>query len=204
MSKDLIREKLLSKLQDFELGRPIAYRELRGCGSDSATYRAVKHFCQIGILERVMTGFYVRPKQLTSIPGITVSCNTEELAKAWAKERGYILTTTDIEEAYRLRFQTQAPMQKQYWTNGPNKIFKVGNARVFTIHVSNRLLLWHDLPIGRLYRALQFVPVDNAALNSLRKAMSIICPDDHEKEVVKSLLLKIQVIERWHPTIKES
>lgn len=96
MSSQSVRDKILDRILEFESGEHIAFRKLRGYGSDSATQRWLKHFCQKGTLIRVMTGFYVRPKPIASLPNITITCEPAALANAWAQEKGYILTTTDV------------------------------------------------------------------------------------------------------------
>ncbi len=126
MSNQSVRDNILGRILEFEPGEPIAFRKLRGYGSDSATQRWVKHFCQKGTLTRVMTGFYVRPKPIASLPNITITCEPEALAKAWAQEKGYILTTSDIEELYRLRFQTQMPSIPSCGQMAPAKSLRSG------------------------------------------------------------------------------
>lgn len=203
MGNQTIRDKIYLRIQKLECAKPFPYRLLKGLGSSSSTQRAVRRLCEEGHLEKLMIGFYIRPKQLKSVPSITVTCGVDDLVKVWAQERGYILTTTDFEEAYRLRLQTQAPMRTQFWTNGPTRLFQLGNAKVLTRHVPDRLLRWHDLPVGRLYRALRQVPASSAKPSSFKRALSMVCPEDHDKEVAKCLLLTAREIEEWHEVIRE-
>ncbi|WP_096084479.1 DUF6088 family protein [Agaribacterium haliotis] len=186
MNHQTVRDKIYCLLLTLEPAKPFPYRRLKGAGSESSTKRAIRQLCEEGHLLRVMTGFYVRPKKHKLLPNITITCSPENLTKAWAKERGYILTTTSFEEAYRLRFQTQAPVQTEYWTNGPSRTFTVGNAIASTRHVPDNLLLWHDLPVGRLYRALQSLSVEHTKPRELQKALSILYST--EKEISQALL----------------
>lgn len=204
MTGQTVRDKIFNRILELEPARPIPYRLFRGFGSNSSTHRAVGQLCEEGHLTRVMTGFYVRPKKLKSLPNITVTCSPEDLAKAWAKERNYILTTTGFEEAYRLRFQTQAPIQTQFWTNGPNKTFEIGNALVFAKHVPDDLLLWHDLPEGRLYRALQEINPKYTRSRDFRKALSILYSSDKKRKCAVLLLLQNRSIQAWHSLLENS
>lgn len=61
-----------------------------------------------GAVVRVARSIYVRPKQLSSIPGITVHTSPEKVARIWAKLRGYKLTSQGLEAAYNVGFQKQA------------------------------------------------------------------------------------------------
>lgn len=202
MSRQMVRDKIYSRILELEPAKPFPYRLLKGLGSESSTQRAVRQLCEDGHLIRMMTGFYVRPKKHKLLPNITVTCSPEDLVKAWAKERSYILTTTSFEEAYRLRFQTQAPMRTEYWTNGPSKTFKIGNAIAFTRHVPDDLLLWHDLPVGRLYRALRSLSVEHTKPRELKKALSIVYPNSRAFNETKSYLLQIGLIKDWEPMLR--
>ncbi|GAA6169013.1 DUF6088 family protein [Sessilibacter corallicola] len=202
MSKHPIRDKILNKIQEFEYGQPITYRELKSCGFDSAVQRSIKHFCQTGILTRVMTGFYVRPKRHASLPNIMVTCGPEKLAKVWAKERGYILTSTDFEEMYQLRFQTQMPIRPRFWTDGPNKTFKVGNASVSVEHVSSEKLKWHDIPLGRFYRAIQARDPEWVKPKELLEALKLLGQSDEEIGVSIATLTKEPSLSSWIPLLE--
>ncbi len=202
MSRQSVRDKILVRILEFEPGQPIAYRKLKGYGSGSATQRWIKHFCQMGTITRVMTGFYVRPKSIASLPNITVTCEPAALAKAWAQEKGYILTTTDVEELYRLRFQTQMPVHTQLWTNGPSKTFKIGNASVSIRHVPPSKLLWHDAPLGRLFRALQALNPETTEPDQLLRAFKLLGHSDNEINIDISVLIKESSLSRWAPALQ--
>lgn len=204
MSSQSVRDNILGRILEFEPGEPIAFRKLRGYGSDSATQRWVKHFCQKGTLTRVMTGFYVRPKPIASLPNITITCEPEALAKAWAQEKGYILTTSGVEELYRLRFQTQMPVHTQLWTNGPSKTFKIGNARVSTRHVPPSKLMWHNIPLGRLFRALQALNPKTTSSEKLMRAFKLLSHSERETRIGLYTLLKEPSLAKWAPVLHEA
>ncbi|ABD79466.1 DUF6088 family protein [Saccharophagus degradans] len=204
MSRQPVRDKILRRILEFEPGQPIAYRKLKGYGSGSATQKWLKHFCQAGTITRAMTGFYVRPKSIASLPSITVTCEPAALAEAWAKEKGYILTTTDVEELYRLRFQTQMPMHTRLWTNGPNKTFRIGNAALSTRNVPSSKLLWHDIPLGRLFRALQALNPNTTNPEKLVRAFKLLGHSESETRIGLSTLLKEPSLAKWAPALHEA
>lgn len=78
----------------------------------------------------VERGFYSRPKPLKNLPSVNVVASANAVAAAWAKERGYKITLQGLEAAYRLGLQTQAPVKRIYWSNGPTREFRVGNELV--------------------------------------------------------------------------
>ncbi|WP_353302581.1 DUF6088 family protein [Sessilibacter corallicola] len=204
MSRQTVRDKIYSRLLELEPATPLPYHLFKGLGSESSTQRAIRRLCEEGHLIRVMTGYYVRPKKHKSLPNITVTCSPETLAKAWAKERGYILTTTGFEEAYRLKFQTQAPVQTVYWTNGPSKTFKIGNAIAFTKHVADDLLLWHDLPVGCLYRAMLNMEAENSNSIKFNRALSLLFKSARARKKAISDLYQVKSLNNWTALLDSS
>jgi len=202
MSQQTVRDKIQSHLIQLESGVPILHRQLKGFGSNSATQKALRSLCEEGSLVRVMKGYYVRPKKLTSIPSIAVTCTPKDIAKLWAKEKGYILTSTSFEEAYRLRFQTQMPVKTQFWTDGPNKVFTVGKATVSVKHVAASKLLWHDLPLGRLYRAMQVLKPEYTSEPDLKQVLKKLCTSDQEIDESMALLSSEPLLKKWHPKLQ--
>ena len=110
--------KVSSRVDRMRRGVPFSITGFYSLGSKVAVQKAMSRLVQEGVLERVAKGFYVRPKPLPSMPSIKTTASADQVAKVWAKEHGYKLVTQGQESAYRLGFQTQAPMKKVYWTNG--------------------------------------------------------------------------------------
>ena len=191
-------------LQAKASGIPISLKTFAQFGSKSAIKYALRRLCVTGRLINVCRGFYVKPKRLESVPSVVVSCSLEDVAKLWAKENGYILTSSGFEELYRLRFQTQAPISTLYWSNGPSRRFRIGNATVRIQHVSESKLLWHDRPLGRLYRALQSIAPEHATGSQLSKALSIVSSDHTEQECLLKELLSENALRKWHDLLRTS
>jgi len=194
-----VLERIQDKLSKFKPGKPIPYRQLKGFGSNSSTQRALRHLCQQGDLVRVMVGFYVRPKVLDSVPSVTITCSPEDLALAWAREQNHILTTTSFEESYRLGFQTQMPVKKLFWTNGPNRVFVVGNSTVSVGHVSSFKLLWYDQPVGSLYRALLDLPYEHTKEDEILSALRRLYDSENEARSALNQLIGVRQLRNWHP-----
>ena len=199
-TKALIVEKLLK----LEPGIPTPYREFKQLGSSSSVHRAIYDLCETGNLVRVMRGFYAKPKLIPALPGKTISCSPEGLAHAWAIERGYVLVTSGFEEAYKLRFQTQAPVKAQLWSNGPNKIISIGHAHLTIKHVKKSKLLWSDAPLGRLYRALLTQHPNHLHTKSLQQAFLLLYEHDSDVQIAVAELKKSAETKIWRPLLEEA
>ncbi len=143
-----------ARLKHIRKGIPFTLTGFYSLGSTAAVQKSMSRLVQKGEIVRVSRGVYARPKPLKSIPTIKATANAEQMAKLWAKEHGYKLAPQGLEEAYRLGLQTQAPIRKVFWTNGPSREFAIGNNRVQVKTVSNNLLRWLNRPEGALLRGL--------------------------------------------------
>ena len=188
-------------LQTNGPGIPISLKTLAQFGSKSATKYVLRRLCVTGKLINAYRGFYVKPKHLESLPSVIVSCSPEDVAKLWAKENGYILVSSVFEELYQLRFQTQAPITTLYWSNGPSRQIRVGNATAQIQREPESKLLWHDRSIGRLYRALQPITPEHATGSQLLKALSTVSSDNNKQECLKELLSE-KSLGKWHDLLR--
>ena len=114
-------EKVSARIQRMKRGVPFAISGFYSLGSRASVEKAMSRLAKAGVVSRVSKGFYVRPKPLKSIPSISVTTSAKQVAQAWAKEHGYKLVSQGEESAYRLGFQTQAPVKTILWSNGPTR-----------------------------------------------------------------------------------
>ena len=171
--------------------------------SKSSVQHALRKLCKDGDLINIARGFYVKPKIVSSLPGVELSCSTESLAESWAKDRGYILTSTDTEEQYRLRFCTQAPMKIIYWSDGPYRTFQIGYSAIEIRHVADSKLIWHNQQIGRIFRALLTLRPDYCFETPLKKALFMLCHTESEVDNAILRLLSVKLLKNWKPILSK-
>lgn len=182
-------------LNMIDPGAPISYSTLAKLGSKSSTQHALRQLCATEKLINVCRGFYVKPRHIKSLPQVALSCSPDSIAKLWALENGYILVSSGFEEMHRLRFQAQTPVKQLYWSNGPARVFRVGNATVTIKRVVESKLLWHDHPLGRLYRAMVSLNPKYTTRTQIEKALTIICSSD--KQACVERLLSEKSLKKW-------
>src|SRR5690606_23930529 len=103
--------KVSSRVNRMKRGVPFPITGFYSLGSRTSVQKAMSRLAQQGGVQRVSKGFYVRPAPLPSMPSLKTTTSAEQVARAWAKEHGYKLVSQGQEAAYRLGFQTQAPMK---------------------------------------------------------------------------------------------
>lgn len=184
-------------------GVPFAIAGFYSLGSRTSVQKVMSRLAQEGVVERVSKGLYVRPKTLPSIPSIKTTASAEQVAKAWAKERGYKLVIQGEAAAYRLGFQTQAPMKTVYWSNGPSRQFRIGNQVVEVCHVSRQKLRWGNAVEGIFLRALLVTPSESMKLSSLKRAVQRLSLSPEETRLVLHKLRDFSLLKAWQEKLKQ-
>lgn len=195
--------KVVSRVNHMKRGTPFSITGFYALGSRTSVQKAISRLAQEGVIERVSKGFYVRPKPLPSMPSIKTTASAEQVAKAWAKEHGYKLVSQGQEAAYRLGFQTQAPMKKVFWSNGPSREFRIGNQVVEVRHITNQKLRWVNAPEGALLRGLLVTPPESIEVSELKKAVERLSLTPSETKAAIKKLTSLPQLNAWQSKLQQ-
>ena len=193
--------KVNKRVGHMKRGIPFPISGFYTLGSRTSVQKAMSRLAKEGSIERVSKGFYARPKPLPSLPSIKVISSAEQLAHVWAKEYNYKLVEQGLEEAYRLGFQTQAPIKTVYWSNGPTRLFKIGKEVIEVRHITEQKLRWIGRPEGVFLRGLTVMSPESIEIHDLQKAFKRMQLSKQEaKRIVhklKSALLTVAWQEKF-------
>lgn len=195
--------KVSSRVNRMKRGVPFSITGFYSLGSRTSVQKAISRLAQEGVVERVSKGFYVRPKPLPSMPSIKTTASAEQVAKVWAKEHGYKLVSQGQEAAYRLGFQTQAPMKTVYWSNGPSREFRIGNQVVEVRHISGQKLRWGKTPEGTLLRGLLVMSPESVELSGLKRAIQRLSLSPVEARAVLHKLRSLPLLNAWQEKLQQ-
>ncbi len=109
-----------------------------------------------GSLERVARGVYMRPKQ-SEYTGKRVRPSPIAVMEVVTKARGETIQIHGAEAVRRLGLSTQMQMLPTYYTSGPTREIKVGNAVVRLKHVSSNRLQHAGTKVGMVLVALHYI-----------------------------------------------
>lgn len=195
--------KVTYRVERMKRGSPFSIAGFYTLGSRTSVQKALSRLAKEGVVERVSKGFYVRPKPLPSMPSIKVGASAEQVARAWAKSYGYKMVRQGQEAAYRLGFQTQAPMKVIFWTNGPSREFKIGNEVVEVRHISHHKLRWEGEPEGELLRGMLATRPASVDVSHLKKAFERLSLKPFEvNEIVRKLSMLPQ-LSAWQAKLQQ-
>lgn len=193
--------KIKARIQHMKRGAPFSISAFYALGSVTSVQKGFSRLTQEGFIERASKGFYVRPKSLASIPSIKVTTSAEQVARAWARQHNYILVLQGLEAAYRVGFQTQAPIKKIFWTNGPTRRFKMGNDVVEARHITPNKLRWGEKPEGLLLRSMSVTSPESVGWSGLKKAFSRLSLSPSEASQVVKKLRNSKLPQQWEQTL---
>ena len=180
--------KVNERIARLRKGVPFSIEGFYQLGSHTSVQKAMSRMVKEGEIVRVSKGMYVRPKPLPSVPTIKVTASPEQVAKAWARLRGFKLASQGLEAAYKLGFQTQAPVKTVLWSNGPTREFKVGSATVSVRNVSPKKLRWLGRPEGMLLRSIAVTNPETIGIGEIKTALKRLSLSETEaKAVVRNL-----------------
>lgn len=197
-----IQAKVEIRIKRIQKGLPFAINGFYKLGSRAAVQKALSRLTKLGEIFRLQRGIYCRPKPLKSLPSLTVTASAEQVAQLWARQHKYKLVSQGLEEAYRLGLQTQAPITKLYWTNGPSREFLVGNQKVVVKHIGENLLKWSNAPEGRLLRALSVFGESELPNSAFKQVFSRLQIAGQEANELLNKLTRSQEISKFIPQLR--
>ncbi|QEY17817.1 hypothetical protein D0C16_18560 [Cellvibrio sp. KY-GH-1] len=198
-----VAQKVLARLNRMQRGVPFPIGSFYELGSETSVQKAFSRLVKEGVVARVSKGFYARPKPLPSLPSIKTTASANEVARAWAKKHGYKLVSQGLESAYRLGFQTQAPMKAVYWSNGPSREFKIGNQIVEVRHIAERKLRWENKPEGALLRGLLVTPPQSVEVSDLKRAVQRLSLSASEVKMITRKLSSLPQLSEWKSKLQQ-
>lgn len=193
-----IAEKVHQRIKRTKKGVPFSASSFYGLGSTTAVQKALSRLVKAGEIERLSKGVYARPKTLASLPSIKVTASAERVAQHWAKVHGYKLVHQGLESAYRLGFQTQAPVRTIFWSNGPSRTFKIGQQEVEVRHTSPSRLKWPGRPEGEMLRGILVTSPSSVNLAELSLAFKRLSLSEPEAKQLLHRLHSAPIPMEWH------
>ena len=196
--------KVCERVGRIRKGVPFSIDGFYALGTRMAVQKAMSRMVKKGKIVRVCKGIYVRPKTLASVPSITVTASPEQIAKKWAQRRGFKLVSQGLEAAYKLGFQTQAPVKTVFWSNGPTREFKIGYASVLIRHVSDKKLQWAGKPEGMLLRAMSVTNPEHIEAGTIKAALKRLSLTKGEAKSIINKLKKTYLPAGWQDRLAKT
>jgi len=159
-----VAKAIYNRIKHMPKGKPFVGTAFAHAGSRAAVDKALSRMVVSGVLERVVRGVYMRPKQ-SEFTGRKVRANPIAVMQVIARARGETIQIHGAEAARRLGLSTQMQVLPTYYTSGSTREIKIGNAVVRLRHASTQRLQQAGTQVGMALTALFYL--GKAGLNEM-------------------------------------
>lgn len=145
-----------NRIKHMPKGKPFSRAMFAQSGSRASINKALSQMVLSGFLERVARGVYMRPK-VSEYTGKKVRANPIAVMDAVIRARGETIQIHGAEAVRRLGLSTQMQILPTYYTSGPTREIKIGNAVVRLRHASRERLQQAGTQAGIAFTALLYL-----------------------------------------------
>jgi Family of unknown function (DUF6088) len=173
-----VREKILSRIQQFLPGSILFVQDFAADGSGEAVRQELTRLVKAGLLKRLSQGIYTIPKRIGDRGYLLPSA--DEIASALARrDKSRIIPTGEV-ALWKLGLSTQVPLNYVYFTDGPSKAIKVEEKEAktnYTItfkHASPKNFAFRGKISSQVIQALKVIGKKNLTEIPLDKIQSLV------------------------------
>lgn len=184
-----VMEAIAQRIKYMEKGKPFSRTVFAQVGSRTSVDKALSRLVQLGQLERIVRGVYMRPK-FNEYVGKNVRPSATTVMRVITKSKGETIQIHGSEAVRRLGLSTQMQMQPVYYTSGPTRLLKIGNAVVRLVHVSRDRLQHAGTPVGLALTALHYMGKEELSTQVVAKIIDGL----NREEIIK---LRASRMPKW-------
>lgn len=164
------------RLKYMRKGRPFSRVVFAQVGSRAAVDKALSRLVQLGCLERLVRGIYMRPKVSKHIGRVRPS--PVSVMMAITRANGETIQVHGAEAVRRLGLSTQMQVVSVYYTSGATRDIRVGDAVVRLRHVSSDWLQHTGTNVGTVLTALYYLGKSALSPQVVFKIVTAMSRDD--------------------------
>jgi predicted transcriptional regulator of viral defense system len=187
---DTIENKVLTKIKKAKRGALFFSDNFTSFGNTETIRRTLNRLVEMGKIDRVASGIFVRP-QMDKIIG-KITPRIEDIAHAIARRDKAKIVPTGVYALNRLGLSTQVPMKIVYLTDGSARKIKIGNYTISFIRTSPK----NVAAIGKISRlaiqALKSIGKENISKKELEQIHNVLL-----KEKISYLEHDLRVAPAW-------
>lgn len=151
-----VSESITNRIKHMPKGKPFAGTLFAHAGTRASVDKALSRMVLRGLLERVARGVYMRPKQ-SEYTGRKIRANPIQVMEAIVRARREIIQVHGAEAVRRFGLSTQMQVVPTYYTSGPTREIRIGNAVVRLRHASKQRLQHAGTRVGMALTALMYL-----------------------------------------------
>lgn len=154
-----VDSKILASIYGHRRGWVFTPDYFKGIGSRNAVASALKRYKQAGLIRRLGRNLYNYPEIHPELGMVEPSLDS--ITQALAGRDAIRLQPSGASAANLLGLSTQVPMRVVYLTDGPSKIFKIGNRQIVFKRTTPRNMAMAGKISGLIVQALRYLGKNN-------------------------------------------
>jgi hypothetical protein len=169
-----VQTQILSRLRHKGRGKVFTSKDFLDLGTRDAIDQTLSRLSRAGPIQRLGRGLYHYPRKNPRL-GISLSPDTDEIARALARQTGSRVAPSGAVAANRLGLSTQVPAKPIYLTDGRTRQVRVGKLVFIMKHVPPKELPSGSLTSALVFQALRHVgreAVDEHMISRIRRNLS--------------------------------
>ncbi|MFD2642673.1 DUF6088 family protein [Pseudomonas japonica] len=167
------------RIKRMKKGQPFTGAVFLNAGPRGAVDKALSRLVRDGTLERVIRGVYMRPK-VSKILG-RLAPSPIQVVEAIARARREKLNIHGAEAVRRLGLSTQMQIQPVYYTSGPTRAIRVGEAVVHLQHAPHEYLQHAGTKVGIVLTALLYLGQEEATVVVIARILRALSLEEVKK-----------------------
>ena len=133
MRENTIKQNIYNKIQELPYGSVFVVSDFLDFGGNDAIKQNLKRFADEGLILRIATGLYYKPKY-SELLRENEAVDLNEAAKAIARNYNWSITPSGENSLNMLGLSTQVPAYYEYISSGPYRDYYIDNMPLRFLH----------------------------------------------------------------------
>lgn len=174
MEREFILSKIRVRILDSEKGEIFVVSDFKDIGDIKSVGKALSRLCDEGLIRRIMRGIYEYPQYSTFMDDFVAS-SPKHVARAIARNHGWIIVPDGNTALNFLGLSTQVPSAWIFASNGPYREYELGKTKIKFNHVALKEISNMSYKSALIVQALKVLGeeyVDDKTISVLAKRVN--------------------------------
>ena len=177
MRENTIKQNIYNKIQELPYGSVFVVSDFLDFGGNDAIKQNLKRFADEGLILRIATGLYYKPRY-SDLLRENEAVDLNEAAKAIARNYNWSITPSGENSLNMLGLSTQVPAYYEYISSGPYRDYYIDNMPLRFLHRNLKETQGYSPITALVIQALKSIGKENVTPKHIEILKSRISNED--------------------------
>ena len=177
MRENTIKQNIYNKIQELPYGSVFVVSDFLDFGGNDAIKQNLKRFADEGLILRIATGLYYKPKY-SELLRENEAVDLNEVAKAIARNYNWSIAPSGENSLNMLGLSTQVPAYYEYISSGPYRDYYIDNMPLRFLHRNLKETQGYSPITALVIQALKSIGKENVTPKHIEILKSRISNED--------------------------